>query len=80
MTNKMIKFICDVCRNQYQHGLHHYEGHKLELYGNIFCCDICWKGNGDGWAPVFEKVLTKTLTERDLPIPKRNEIDLLPRN
>lgn len=80
MTKKKIMFSCDVCGNPYQHGPHYYESHKLELYGDIFCCDSCWKGNWDGWAPNHEEILLNHLKEKGLPIPKRNEKGWLPRN
>jgi hypothetical protein len=80
MTKEKFMFSCDVCGNQYQHGPHRYEGHKLRIYGDIFCCDLCWEGNWDGWAPHYEDVLLKHLKEKGLPEPKRNEQGLLPRN
>lgn len=70
-------FSCDVCG---KHGPHRYEGHKLTLYGGIFCCDSCWASNWDGWAPHYEGVLTKHLKEKGVPVPKRNEKGWLPRN
>lgn len=71
---------CIVCGQQYQHGPHRYEGHRLELYGNIFCCDACWQTNHDGWAPHYEEVLLEHLKSTDLPIPLRNSKGWLPRN
>ncbi len=78
MDKIMMK--CDVCGQQYQQGPHRYEGHKLELYGGIFCCDFCWNGNRDGWAPHYEAVLVKHLNQNGLPEPKRNAKGWLPRN
>lgn len=80
MLKKKFMFSCDICGDQYQHGPNLYEGHRLELYGDIFCCDICWQGNWDGWAPHHEAVILKNLKEKKLPIPARNEQGFLPRN
>jgi hypothetical protein len=71
---------CDVCGQQYQNGPHRYEGHRLELYGDIFCCDSCWNSNWDGWAPHFEPVLLEHLKQNGLSVPERNANRLLPRN
>jgi len=79
MTKKKFMFSCDVCGKQYQHGPHRHEGHRLELYGGIFCCDSCWEGNWDGWAPHCEQVLLKHLKEKGIPEPKRNKKGWLPR-
>jgi hypothetical protein len=73
-------FQCAVCRGRYQHGPHRYEGHRLKLYGNIFCCDPCWRGNHDGWAPHVEHALLSVLKEKGLPIPARTAKGLLPRD
>jgi hypothetical protein len=73
-------FTCDVCRNKYQHGPHRYEGHRLELYGDLFCCDTCWDSNWDGWAPRYENVLLEYLNSKGIPPPARNLNGLLPRN
>lgn len=80
MTKDKFMFKCDVCGAMYQHGPHRYEGHKLKLYGNIFCCDSCWQGNWDGWAPHYEKMLLDHLRQKNLPVPERNAKGWLPRN
>lgn len=80
MTKEKFMFKCDVCGQQSQHGPHRYEGHRLELYGDIFCCDLCWNGNWDGWAPHLEAILLEHLKQKGLPVPKRNEKERLPRN
>ena len=79
MNDQKIMCECGVCGCQYNHGLHSYEGHKLELYG-IFCCNICWVANWDGWNPHCEVVLLQQLKAKDLPQPTRNANGLLPRN
>lgn len=80
MTKEKFMFRCGVCGKKYQHGLHRYEGHKLDLYGGIFCCDLCWEFNWDGWAPHHERVLLKHLKEKGLPVPERNAKGWLPRD
>ena len=80
MSLGKIMFKCDVCSMSYQQGLHRYEGHRLELYGDIFACDCCWNANHDGWAPRYEKVLLGHLERQGLPIPPRNGKCLLPRD
>jgi len=80
MKTEKFMFKCDVCGNMYQHGPYRYEGHRLERYGNIFCCDTCWTVNWDGWAPHHEKILLAHLEKNSLPVPKRNKKGLLPRD
>jgi hypothetical protein len=80
MTEDKFMFKWDVCRMEYPHGPHKYEGHRLRLYGDKFCCDSCGDANWDGWAPHHEEVLLKYLTEKDLPVPKRTAKGLLPRD
>lgn len=74
-----IMFNCDVCGTTYQHGPHRYQGHKLNLYGDLFVCDSCWQVNHDGWAPHYEKVLLAHLQKEGLPVPQRNAKGFLPR-
>jgi hypothetical protein len=57
LTDPKFMFKCVLCGSRYQHGPHRYEGPALKLYGSIFCCDTCWRGNHDGWAPHLEHVL-----------------------
>ena len=80
MPEKKFMCKCDICGSSYQHGPHRYEGHRLELYGDIFACDPCWQGNHDGWAPHHENVLLAYLDKKDLPVPLRNRKGLLPRD
>lgn len=80
MSDNKIMFECDICGKPYQHGPHRYEGHKLTLYGGIFACDACWKGNHDGWAPHHEEFLLGHLERHGLPVPKRNAKGFLPRD
>jgi hypothetical protein len=78
MEKNMIP--CPLCGNLFQDGPHRYEGHRLHLYGALYCCDTCWEGNWDGWNPAREEFLLKYLKEKGLPVPKRNEKGWLPRN
>lgn len=80
MTIKKFTYSCDICGNEFQHGPNRYEGHALKLYGNIFSCDSCWKGNHDGWAPHLEEILIRHLEGQGIAIPERNSKGLLPRN
>jgi len=79
MSGNEIMFKCDVCGKSYQHGPHRYEGHRLKLYGDIFACDSCWRGNHDGWTPHYEEVLLGHLKRQGLAVPLRNGKGLLPR-
>ncbi|MFO8008329.1 MAG: hypothetical protein R6V05_11415 [Candidatus Brocadiia bacterium] len=73
-------FTCDLCGSKFQHGLHRYEGHRLDLYGDLWCCSFCWEGNWDGWNAHYEGFLIAHLKKKGLPIPERNEKGWLPRN
>lgn len=79
MSQERIMSNCDICGNSYQHGPHRHEGHRLHLYGEIMACDSCWRGNHDGWAPHREPILLAHLQRQGLPVPARNDKDLLPR-
>ena len=80
MTANKFMFPCALCPNQFQHGPHRYEGHRLQLYGEAFVCDSCWQNNHDGWAPHLEPKLFKILLEGGLATPPRNNKGWLPRN
>lgn len=80
MNKEKFIFKCDVRGRAYQHGPGRHEGHRLELYGRIFCCDLCWQGNWDGWAPQDEHVLLEHLKQKNLPVPERNAKGWLPRD
>lgn len=71
MIKEKFMFNCEVCGKLYQSG-----GNR----GGIFCCDFCWDGNWDGWAPHYENILLEHLKRKGLPIPKRNAKGWLPRN
>ena len=75
-----IIYQCDVCDADYQAGPHRHEGHRLHLYGDVTCCDTCWRGNWDGWAPHLETRLLGHLQRQGLPVPRRLPRGLLPRD
>jgi hypothetical protein len=80
MKTEKFLFDCALCRNQFQHGPHRYEGHKLQLYGGAFACDSCWTANHDGWAPHIEPKLLDLLKSAGLRAPPRNSRGWLPRD
>lgn len=80
MLNEKFIFDCHICGSKYQHGPHICQGHRLELYGDIICCDTCWKGNWDGWNQDRELTLLNHLKAKGLPIPPRNSKGFLPRH
>jgi len=80
MSKFKIMLKCDLCGQQYQHGLHRYEGHPLKLYPGLSCCDSCWQANWDGWNPQCEKILLEHLKMKGMPVPPRNSKGLLPRD
>ncbi|ENJ8217220.1 hypothetical protein ACQ8E4_001395 [Escherichia coli] len=71
---------CDICGKETRFGPDLYEGRVLQLYGQAFCCKICWDGNWDGWGPIAELAILHILKEKNLPIPERNEKGWLPRD
>lgn len=80
MKLKTVINKCSICGNPYKYGPGIYEGHKLDAYAGVFCCESCWKFNWDGWSPHYESVLLDILKRNNLPVPKRNSNGLLPRN
>jgi len=79
-VEKVLMLDCGVCDRKYQHDAGRYDGHKLELYGGIFCCDTCWNGNANGWGPMLEPKLLKICIEKKIAIPCCNSDGWLPRN
>lgn len=80
MTREEMLLRCDVCGHLYQPEPAGNGDHRLELYGNIRCCDSCWEFNGEGWAPHFEELLLTQLQKKGIQAPGRNEKGFLPRN
>ena len=79
MNNKKFMFKCDLCDSSYQMGRHKYDGKQISRYG-IGVCNICYKGNWDGWATNHESKILLHLKEEGLPVPDRNDNGLLPRD
>lgn len=79
MTTFKHMYKCDLCKNDFQHGPHRYEGHLCKLY-DIVVCDTCWESNWDGWNPRHEDFLIRHLKEKGMPIPERNSKGWLPRD
>ncbi|WP_139816892.1 hypothetical protein [Escherichia coli] len=71
---------CEICGKDIRFGPHLYEAHRLELYGNVFCCHDCWENNWDGWSPNAEPTILRILKEKNLQIPERNKKGWLPRD
>lgn len=78
MTTEKFMITCDVCGKSFQFGPHRYEGRRNQTY-DIMVCTTCHDANWDGWAPGYEKLVTKNLEAKNLPLPKRNDKKLLPR-
>lgn len=79
MSTLQIMYRCFICTNEFQMGPDAYRGKYVRRY-DITVCEICWKGNWDGWAPHCESRLIAHLKEKGLPIPDRNENGWLPRD
>lgn len=71
--------VCDICGKEYQNGPGVYEGHRLELYGDAVCCDVCWRTNWDGWNPSCDQKISAICKEKGVPMPTRNSKGWLPR-
>lgn len=69
---------CPLCNSLYQQGPGRYEGHISRRY-QLEVCDVCWKGNWDGWNPRHEGFLLLHLKEKGLEVPPRNANGYLPR-
>ena len=78
MSKDKFMEICPICGNEFQNGPHIY-GHYIKSY-EMTVCDTCWKSNGDGWAPQYEKKILKHLEDKGLALPERNEKGWLPRD
>lgn len=78
MTTEKFITTCDVCGKRFQFGPHRHEGRRNKTY-DIMVCNTCHDSNWDGWAPGYEKLVTKNLEAINLPLPQRNDKQLLPR-
>jgi hypothetical protein len=70
---------CDICGAIHYQGAGVYPLRKISGY-ELFCCDVCYDGNWDGWNPHHEERLLAHLKERGVTPPKRNEKGWLPRS
>lgn len=75
----MEKFMsnCPICGNKFQYGLHLYDGRKLKWLGEPVC-NICYMGNEDGWAPIYEPRVLELIEKEGLIVPERNDKELIP--
>ena len=69
---------CDICGKTYYQGKGYYPLRKVEGYG-LFCCDICFDSNWDGWNPNHEAKILAHLKANGIEPPPRNEKGWLPR-
>ena len=69
---------CDICGAIYYQGKGVYPLRKVTGY-ELFCCDICYDGNWDGWNPRYEAKLLAHLKKIGVSPPSRNDDGRLPR-
>ena len=69
---------CDICGESHYQGAGVYPLRKVSGY-EIFCCDICYDGNWDGWNQRHEAKLLDHLKKIGVNPPQRNEKGWLPR-
>ena len=69
---------CDICGGIHYQGMGVYPLTKVSGY-ELFCCDVCYNGNWDGWNPRYEDMLLEHLKKIGVNPPSRNEKGWLPR-
>lgn len=69
---------CDICGRILFQGVEYYPLRKIGGY-NLFCCEVCYDGNWDGWNPRYEAKLLEHLKANGINAPLRNEKGWLPR-
>ena len=69
---------CDICGGKFYQGMGYYPLRKVGGY-ELFCCQICYDGNWDGWNPRREPRLLARLKELGVEPPPRLANRLLPR-
>ena len=69
---------CDICGGIHYQGMGVYPLRKVSGY-ELFCCEVCYNGNWDGWNPQYETMLLEHLKKIGAKPPQRNEKGWLPR-
>ena len=69
---------CQMCGKEYRSARNINEGRYIPKYA-IAVCQLCYDCNALGWAPLYEQTLLAHLQLNNIPLPKRNEKGLLPR-
>lgn len=72
------ELVCSICGQTFVSHFNLHEGHRLRLYGDVWCCNDCWDSNWDGF--VCDDILLKILSEKRLPVPNRNARGWFPRS
>lgn len=73
-----VYFNCNLCGSKVQFGPHVYDGTWLGHY-KMLLCRPCHAGNWDGFAPHYEPIIERHLTNEGIPLPKRNSKGWYPR-
>lgn len=76
MTPHEVK--CDICGAIHYQGKGVYPLRKVSGY-ELFCCNVCYAGNWDGWNPRYEAMLLEQLKKIGVEPPPRNKNGWLPR-
>jgi hypothetical protein len=71
MDGQKIMIRCQLCNSEFQFGPHFYNGKVISTY-KLTLCMSCYDGNWDGFAPQYEAIFEKHLTDHGIPIPQKN--------
>ncbi len=74
-----VEVKCDVCGATHYQGKGYYPLRKVSGY-EMFCCEICYEGNWDGWNRRYEEKILAYLKAKGIKPPKRNDNGWLPRD
>ncbi len=69
---------CQICGEKHYSGAGVYPLTRVKGY-DLFCCDVCYAGNWDGWSPRHEAKLLEHLNKIGVTPPPRNTKGWLPR-
>lgn len=69
---------CQMCGSEYRTGRHTHDGIYIPSYA-LAVCQLCYECNAQGWAPLYEQKLLPHLRKNNIPVPRRNNKGLLPR-